>query len=493
MENKYMTNFEHLNKFIKKINNLSHGFDVYAVGGFTRDLLLKRKYSDIDLIVNKDSLKYSQKIAKAFRAKFFVLNDINKTYRIILSNNIVANIDISLLDGKTIKEDLQNRDFTINAIAFKLKNFQNFKKFIVLPNKNALNDLILKTINTVSTKSFQSDPLRMLRAFRFVAELNFKLSNKTLQEIKQNVKLINKTTPERIKNEIFRVLFVKKATSVLEKMDKCGLFSEIFPEIKVMKKTCKKYYYHPGGLFQHSFETTKSTENILNNLKKYFPTIYLDIKEHLEDNTSLSENITRVGLLKFVALFHDNAKPETAKFKNGKIHFLGHEKKGAEKIREIMLHFKLGKKDIEIATFLIKNHMRPSVLTKNILISKRASLRFFRDIGDNTPDLLVISMSDWYSYKKLKIFSTKELKFQEKLVNELLIYYYKLKNSKPLPKIIDGNLIMREFNLKPGPWIGELLNLTIKAQQEGKIFSNDKALELISSKLIHIKKKYRIH
>ncbi len=101
-------------------------------------------------------------------------------------------------------------------------------------------------------------------------------------------------------------------------------------------------------------------------------------------------------------------------------------------------------------------------------------------------------MSDWYSYKKLKAFSSKELKIQEKSVRELLKYYYELKNAEPLPKIIDGNIIMKKFNLKPGPWIGELLNFITEAHLSGEIFNTDAALKIVFLKLTHIKKKYKL-
>ncbi|MCA6069658.1 MAG: HD domain-containing protein [Endomicrobium sp.] len=481
-----------MNKFIKKINELSQDDEIYAVGGFSRDLFLKRKYSDVDLAVNKNALKYSKKIAVAFKSKLITLDVANETYRIILKDNVVANIDISLINGKTIREDLQNRDFTINAVAFDLKNFENFKKHIILPNKNTLKDLKSKTLNVVSTKSFKSDPLRMLRAFRFAAEFDFKFSKKTLQQIKQNAKLISAVAPERIKNEFFRVLAVKNAVVLIDEMDKCGLLAELFPEINKMKKSCKKYYYHEGGLFQHSFETMGSAENILNNLRKYFPSNFADIQKHFDDSCLFSENVTRVGLLKFTALFHDNAKPETASFENGKMRFFGHEERGAKKMKEIMSQLKCGKKDIEFAMFLVKHHMRPSTLTRNNIVTKKASLKFFRDVGENTPDLLIIATADWHSYKTLKVFSSKELKLQEKSVRNLLEYYYELKNAKPLPKIIDGNIIMKKLNLKPGPWIGELLKIAVEAHQECEVSTTAEALELVKAKLTHIKKKYRI-
>ncbi|MDR1401328.1 MAG: HD domain-containing protein [Endomicrobium sp.] len=482
---------------IKKISCLSENFEVYAVGGILRDLFLNRecKCNDIDLAVSKNALEYSKKIADTFKSKLITLSDTSKTYRVILKNDVIKNIDISLFNGKVIEQDLRNRDFTINAIAFNLKDFKDFKSFkrqIIFPESNTLKDLKSKIINIISVKSFEIDPLRMLRAFRFAAELNFRISQKTFKQIKYDAKLIYKVVPERIRDEFFRILSVKNSANLIKEMDKCKLISEIFHEIKGMKKATKRHYYHPGGLFQHSFKTMESAEKILNNLKKYFPENYTDLYKHFDDNGVFSKNVTRGGLLKFAAFFHDNAKPETSKLINGKLHFFGHEKLGAEKIKKIMFSLKSSKKDIETVSFLIRHHMRPSTLAKNSMITKKAALRFFRDIGDNTPDSLILSMSDWHSYRGLRTFSPIMLKLQEKSARELIKYYYELKNAKPPLRIVDGNIIMKKFNLKPGPWVGELLGFVFDAQQEGKISNSYEALKLVSLKLPRIRKKYKI-
>ncbi|MDR1474842.1 MAG: HD domain-containing protein [Endomicrobium sp.] len=482
-----------MKELIKKIDSVSKGYDVYTSGGFARDLLLKRKYKDIDLIVASDALNYAKKIATAFKAKLITLDEDTKTYRIILKDCEIPNIDVSLFNGKTIEEDLQSRDFTVNAIAFNLKYFKDFKKHIIFPNKNTAKNLKTRTFDVLSDKTFKDDPLRMLRAFRLVAEFpSSKLSNKTLVQIKKNAKHIKFAAPERIKNEFFRVLAAENASELIKSMDSCGLLSEIFHEIKRMKKAKKKYYYHPGGLFQHSFETFQSSENILNNFKKYFPRNVNDLQKHFNSGESFSENVTRGSLLKFAALFHDNAKPETAKFENGKMRFFEHEELGANKLKEIMLSLRLSKKDIEIAIFLVRYHMRMSTLTKNNVVTKKAAMKFFRDIGDNTPDLVVLSMSDWHSYRNLKLSSPKELKIQEKSARELVKQYYEVKNAKPVSKVIDGNIIMKEFKLKPGPWIGDLLSFVNEIRYNGVMLSKTQALKLVSSKLTHIKKKYRI-
>ncbi|MDR1196339.1 MAG: HD domain-containing protein [Endomicrobium sp.] len=482
-----------MEKLIKKIVGCSKGYEVYGVGGFARDLYLKRRHADIDLAVGKDAQKFAKNTASALAAKLVVLDDLNKVYRIILKDkSIVSNIDISLFDGKNIEEDLKNRDFTVNAAAFNIAYFKDYKRNMIFADKRCLADLKNKTLNTVSKAAFKKDPLRMLRAFRFMAETGFKITPETLKQIKSNAKLIKQAAPERIKNEFFRILSVPNSCGVLKIMDKSGLLTALFCEITKMKKALKKYYYHPGGLFQHSFEAMEAAENILNDLKKYFPDNFNELEEHFSDKEKYSENVTGANLLKFAALFHDNAKPETAKKEGNKMRFFGHELLGAEKIEEIMKTLKAGKKETAVIKFLIENHMRPSTLTKNNIVTDKAALKFFRDAGENTPDLLLLSMSDWHSYKRLKVFSPNELKNQEKSVRRLISMYYKVKNTKPLPKITNGNIIMKRFKLKPGPWLKDLLEAVTQAQQEGKISTGKEALKLISSKLSSVKKKYKL-
>jgi poly(A) polymerase len=332
----------------------------------------------------------------------------------------------------------------------------------------------------------------MLRAFRFSAEAGLKISSALLAQIRKNSSLIRKPAPERIKNEFFRILSCQNCASVVKAMDECGLLGALFLEIGKMKKSSKKYYYHPGGLFQHSFETMSAADNIVSNLKKFFPDSFADLSEHFSQTALYSENVGRAGILKFAALFHDSAKPETAKKEGSKMRFFGHEELGAKKVRAVMKTLKAGKKEEAAAAFLIENHMRPSTLTKNNAVTKKAALKFFRDIGTFSPDLLILAMADWHSYKPLKVFAPKMLKMQEKSVRKLVKSYFEFKNAKPLPKIIDGNIIMKKFRLKPGPWIGELIKTALEKQGEGSISSREEALALLLKKLTAVKKKYKL-
>jgi poly(A) polymerase len=480
-----------LEALIKKIQKLSKGYEVYFVGGFVRDLLTKRPHTDIDLSVAKHALKYSKMLAKAFGVKVIVIDAEHGTYRLYLANSTVRQIDISLLDGDNILEDLKKRDFTVNAFAIDINRLAVLSN-LIYADKKALKDLRAKVLKPVSKESFKQDPLRMLRAFRFCAELGWTISPQTLKQIKKSAPLIKNCAGERIKAELFRVLDAPFCALLIKLMDKTGILGAILPETIKMKKAAKKFYYHKGGLFEHSFESFEAVESILSNLKKYFPQNLDDLKKHFEDNLRFSEFVTRAGLLKLAALFHDNAKPETAKRVSGKIRFLKHDELGAAKVEKIFEKLKLGTKDVDLIKKLISNHMRPSNLSKSRMITKRAKMKFFREIGDETPEQIILSMADWHSYRGLNTHSPQTLKNQEKEVKVMMASYYEIKNQKPLIKLIDGHIIMKKFKLKPGPWIGDLLKLVVEKQKQGKIKDEKGALKLVDLKLTPILKKYNI-
>ena len=481
-------------KEIIEVINLAKETDteVYVVGGYIRDCLLKKKTLDIDLVVSDKAESFAKKLAKKINGKCFILHSDLQVYRVAVINNPdIEYIDISLMQGKNIEEDLSKRDFTINSLAVKIEKFDNIKKNII-DKFNGLKDLKKKEIKTVSKNVFSDDPLRMLRAFRFASEYNFKISKETLSLIKKCSSKISTVAGERIKNELFRILNNKKSSRYIAAIDECGLFEQIFPVVTKMKKSAKNFYYHPKGLFQHCFQTYEALENILVKLDKYFPTSKDILEQHL--NEHFSENVNKKNLLKFVAIFHDCAKPECAKRMDNKMRFLGHEELGAKKTAEIMKELKMSNKEIDFAKAIISEHMRPSNLAKSEVITTRAQMRLFRDIKENTPDLLILAMSDWHSYKTLKkkIYPKKVLKQQEKSVAKLVFAYFDFVNNKPKDKIVDGNILMKEFHLKPGKIIGELLNYINNAYEEGRIKDKKQALKYAKSQLTVLKKKHKI-
>lgn len=463
---------------------------VFVVGGYIRDFLLNENSLDLDIAVSKSAEAFAKKLANKLKGKFIILDAKNKNYRIAVFNKPkLKYVDVSLMMGKTIESDLQKRDFTINAMAVSIDKFDNIKNNLI-DCCGGYKDLKNKSINTVSKEAFVQDPLRMLRCFRLASEFNFQISKNTFLLIKKNAGKIKKSAPERIKNELFRILDNKNTTKYVIEMDDCNLLENLFPIIALMKKSAKNFYYHPKGLFQHTIQTLESLEKILSKLKHYFKQSEAKLLQHL--NVNFSENVNKINLLKFIAVFHDCAKPDCAKKIGKKLRFLEHEEKGAEKIEVIMKSLKMSKKEIDYAKDIVKNHMRPSNLLKTGNATEKAKLRLFRDIEDNIPDLLLLALADWHSYKSLKIYSKKILKMQEKYVSKFIDDYFELLNKTSKVKIIDGNVLMKKLSLKPGKLIGDLLRLIEEKQNEGIINTQPEAILFAKSKLTALQKTYKI-
>jgi len=469
-----MKNTKQILKLIKK---LSGDERIYVVGGWLRDKLLGRLNRDLDIASLKDPLRLAKKFANKVKGKLIILDKNNKIYRVILKGHKeLEYVDFAKMKGPDIFSDLPKRDFTINSFAAEISANGGLETSKPIDPCSGTRDLKKKLVRMTCPQSFKDDPLRMLRAFRIASELGFKIEPLTASAIKRDAKLIVKSAPERTRDELTRIFSNDHSAEWVSLLDRSTLLEQLLPEITPMKRSARKFYFHPNGLWQHCFETLESIESIFLELNKYFGIERPQIEAHLRE--PLSAGTDRKILLKYVALLHDCAKPECAKRCAGKTRFLGHEKGGAAKIGKIFARLKMGKKETQIAKLLVENHMRPVSLSQTGTVTQRASFRLFRDIGANTPDLLLLALADWHSYKRIKTGKSKNLKMQEAVLKELISRYYAHLKKLDTPKIIDGNIIMNNLKLEPGPIIGQLLRLVAEAQALGKINTKAEALAL---------------
>jgi len=328
--------------------------------------------------------------------------------------------------------------------------------------------------------------LRLLRAFRLAAELGFRIEPGTRKQIKKDAHLISQSANERVRDELFRILAQPCSSVWVRELENTGILDIIIPEIEPMKRSARRFYFHPQGLWQHSIETLISLEDILNKLQKFFPDYPEKIKEHLRQE--LSPGVTRLTLLKFVALLHDVAKPACAKRIGKRMRFLGHETKGADMMGRILKRLRLSNKEVKIARHLVENHMRPIGLGQAGVLTDRAAVRLFREVDNDLPDLALLALSDCYSYRKLHARKPVELKQQECTMKELVRRYYRSKEKGALPKLVDGHLLMKKLHLEPGPIIGKILKAVTEAQMLGAVTTREQALALATKTLTRLEK-----
>ena len=272
------------NKILKKLFPLSSKENtLYIVGGFIRDSVLNRNTSDIDIAVKGDTVRTARKFSKICGGNFVLLDNKEMIYRVIVKTGKASfSVDFSAMRGNKIEDDLLLRDFTINSMAIKLDNENiSFKPKKIIDPCGGLLDIRKKTLRTTSGSIFRNDPLRLMRAFRMAATLNFKIEKSTCGLIKKNVSLISSNTSrERISTELFKILEVESSSQWFSVMHDIGLLRKIMPKTALMEIS-KENYYHEGGLWEHSIKTLDSIEKLANNLKIYFPAAVSRLIDHL--------------------------------------------------------------------------------------------------------------------------------------------------------------------------------------------------------------------
>ena len=466
-----MKTFKLLNSLAKKRKE-----KVYLVGGYLRDLILKRENKDLDFILAGRLTDFVKEFAEKINGTFFLLNDRYQTNRVIDKKNGLT-YDFTKMRGRSIGKDLRKRDFTINALALDLERPMLSK--VIDPGKGR-EDIRKRIIRMVSKEAFTDDPLRLLRSIRFRALLNFEIEEKTKKLILEKAPLLKKVSGERIREELFGILALEASHRFIRELDELKLLTQIIPEIEALRKTDQEGFHHLD-VWEHSLGALKHTEEILKNLKKLFPKFYKKINKHLKEE--VADKQPRITLLKLATLFHDLGKPQTqAITPEGRMRFIGHEEKGVGMAEEIGKRLRLSRKAIEIVKREILHHMRPGNLSGVPELTNRAIFRFFRDCKEEGVETLILSYGDRLASRG-PLATPGMIKRHREVVEKMLGDYYERKFIVKPKKLVNGNEIMKRFNLSPGPKIGELLEALSEVQVEGKVKTKKEAFEFIKRAL----------
>ena len=479
----------------------------HYVGGIVRNALLKRQSGDIDITLPAAQVKPAAlALAKRLKAAVFEMDSELGVWRLVTHQDKIQ-IDLTAYQGKDLEADLKRRDFTFNSLAYPVAAkpqiivtarpnetaqilLKRLRKAQIVDVTNGLADLKNKLIRLNGATRFKEDPLRMLRAFRCAAELKFSITPSTLEQIKKDYKLIKKSAGERIKEELDRLLAVPgKTYDYLVQMDQCGLLTALFPKLED-QRGCAEVYYGPAGVLRHTLLVCKRMDYLLEHLDKAFPA-YADKLAPLCHNKPL---------YKMVALLHDIAKPKTAKMKKGRLRFFYHEQVGAKMARYILGDLRYSRADIRLMCAMIGEHLRPSNLASNDILTERGVYHFFRDLGEAAIPMLLLCWADYTSYvtdaqlrrilpksaqRMMTISQAERFKNVGKTLRHLQLLHFMLgqffdrpATVKPI-KVITGQDVMQTLGLKPGPQVGAVLEAVAVAQVEGKIKTRHDALNYI--------------
>jgi poly(A) polymerase len=470
--------------------------DVYLVGGVLRDALLGRVSHDFDFAIPKRAVVAARRVASAFQADFYVLDEEFDTARVILSSADGGRdvLDFAAFRGADLDSDLRGRDFTINALAFDLRTQT------ILDPLNGASDIRSKIIRACSATSVQDDPIRILRGVRQAAAFEFKVDPATREAMKEAAGRLSEISSERQRDELFRILEGPHPDKAIRALEILGVFPYLLPDLSMMKGLeqspphVKDVWQHTLSVIQHleailavltpDYDAEKTSDVLTGLLTLRLGRYREQLARHL--GRSLNADRSVVGLLFLAALYHDVSKPATKSADAaGRIRFLGHEVDGAAVAVKRAHNLNLSNAETERLEIIIANHMRfhffiDRLETEKKEPSRKAIYRFFRDVGEAGVDLVLLGLAD---LRGTYDHTLTEEKWRAALdVARILLenYWERPEESVAPPRLIDGHDVMAEYNLEQGPLIGQVLEAVREAQATGEISTREEALAFVS-------------
>ena len=435
-------------KFIVDILNKIEkaGFEAYIVGGSVRDLLMKREVKDWDITTNAKP----EEILKIFPDSFYE-NDFGTVGIKIKEKEItVSVVEITtyrteskysdkrhpdrIKFAKTLEDDLNRRDFTINALAAKIKK-NNFEIVDLFNGQEDLKRKIIRAVGKADDR-FSEDALRMMRAIRFHAELNFTIEEKTFEAIKKNSELIKHITSERIKDELTRIIISDNPAEGIDMMQKTGLLAHIMPELEKGVGIAQNRH-HIYTIYKHSLLALK-----------YCP----------------SKNVS----VRLAALLHDIAKPQTKRGEGVYATFYNHDHVGARVAEKILFRLRFSGEIIQKVKLLVDNHMfyyNPDE------VGESSVRKLIKKVGlENVKDLIDLRIADRLGSgtPKAKPYKLRHLEYMIDKVSHDAVSVKMLK--------INGNDLMKKIKIEAGPKIGAILDVLLAEVIEDAKKNNQKQL-----------------
>lgn len=446
------------------------------VGGAVRDARLGPARaagpSDLDVAVESGALDLGARVAARLGGAFVPLDPERGAARVLARG---MSLDVTDWRAPTLEADLAARDFTVNALAVPVRDLLRRGRARIVDPTGGLADLAARRLRVHDPGVLNEDPLRTLRGVRLEAALGFRLTAKTARAIRAAAPALAGVAAERVRDELLALLALPRAARALRRLDALGLLGVILPEVEAMRGSTQPAP-HRFPVLEHSLRAVAGADTLLERLRDLRP-FGDELAAHAAEE--LGGGVRRGQVLKLAALLHDVSKPETRRVIDGRVRFFEHDVRGAARARDIAERLRLPARARGVLEKLVRHHLRPGHLAASGGVTPRARYRFYRDLGEETRDLLLLALVDAAAVTGV---SPRAVWRRATVVRGLLKGWEEAPPAGPQAvPLVRGEDVMARFGIPPGPEVGRLLERAREAQSLGLVATREEALAYLDS------------
>ena len=417
----------------------------WLVGGALRDRLLGRPTSDFDIALDGDPRTVARALARSTSAHAFELSEGFAVWRVVARDHSWQ-VDLLPLAGGSIEADLAGRDLTVNAIAEALRGGE------LVDPCGGLQDLEARRLLMVSPGAFTEDPLRVLRLARLATELDFWADPDTAAIATRNAPALAGVAPERVFAELKRIISADRAVEGLRLADELAIIPAVLPELSALHGIAQSRFHHLD-VYEHTLAVLAEAIELERHPERSLGAHAAAVSEFMSQ--PFANELTRWKALRFGALLHDIAKPQTRSVTaEGRVTFIGHDAAGSDTASAVMTRLRASERLAAHVAALARNHLRLGFLVHETPLDRRAIYRYLRDCAPVQVDVTVLSVADRLATRGDRSIEAiaKHLELADQMLGEALAWV-----ADPPRPPVRGSELARALGIERGPALGRIL------------------------------------
>jgi poly(A) polymerase len=443
------------------------GERAWLVGGALRDRLLGRPTPDLDVVVDGDVRAAARRLGRGAGGASFELSDQFGAWRVVARNR-TWQVDITPLQGGSLEADLGARDLTVNAMAEPLGGGE-----LVDPHGGA-RDLEERRLRMVSPEAFGADALRTLRVARLATELSFQVDGETAATVRSYAPRLVDVSQERVFSELRRIVTAADPVRGIALMDELDLTAHVLPELDGLRGVEQNPYHH-RDVYGHTLEVLAATVELERDPGAALGDDALAAPTSALLAEPLADELTRGGGLRFGALLHDIAKPQTqTEFPGGRIGFPNHDAQGAEMARAALARLRASERLRAHVAALTRHHLRLGFLVHDMPLDQRAIYRYLVACEPVEADVTLLSVADRLATRGRK--ADEAIARHLELARTVLAAALERRAAGSRPPLVRGDELAAELGIPRGPELGELMAQIAEARFAGEVSTRAEAV-----------------